>query len=84
MTKSIEEMKQAAIQYLRSDIEELSEQHEDAERRAYHYKAQASLGTIMATGLISSDEFNSLGNEIGEANTKASAQVKTAINNMKS
>lgn len=77
--KSIEEMKQGAIQYLRSDIEVLSEQNEDAERRAYHHRAQASLGTIMATGLISSDEYKNLGNEIGEANTKAYAQVKAVL-----
>ena len=77
--KSNEAMKQSAIQYLRSDIEILSEQNEDAERRAYHHRAQASLGTIMATGLISHDEYQKLGNEIGEANTKASAQVKAAL-----
>lgn len=77
--KSIEEMKQAAIQYLRTEIEELSEQNEDTERRAYHHNTQASLGTIMATGLISPDEYISLGNEIGEANTKASEQVKAAL-----
>lgn len=77
--KSIEEIKQDAIQYLRSDIEVLSEQNNDTERRAYHHRVQASLGTIMAAGLLSLDEYKMLGNEVGVANTKASAQVKATL-----
>ena len=73
--KSIEEMKNSAITYLRSDIDVLSGQIEDSERRAYQHRAQAALGAIQATGLISHQEYLSLANEIGEANTKASKQV---------
>lgn len=77
--KTLEEAKNGAILYLRSDIDVLSEQNEESERIAYRNRAQASLGTIKAAKLISDEEFIALGNEIGEANKKASQQVLAAL-----
>jgi hypothetical protein len=77
--KSPEEMKISAVQYLRSDLEILSEQVDDSERRAYHNRAQAILGVIKAAGLINNEEYLALGYEIGEANSKASEQALAAI-----
>lgn len=72
-------MKRSAIQYLRSDLASLSEQDDDSERREYHNRAQAILGAIKAAGLITNEEYLALGDEIGQANNKASKQVLAAI-----
>ena len=63
---------------MRSEIAILSEQTDDEERRAYHHRANAALFAIRAGGLITTDELQTIGNEIGEANEKAGRQVRSA------
>lgn len=72
------ENKQSAIAYVRSEIAILSEQTDDEERRAYHHRANAALFAIRAGGLITTDELQTIANEVGEANEKASRQVRDA------
>jgi hypothetical protein len=74
--KTLEDAKRNALQYLQSDIDVLSEQNEDSERRAFHHRAQASLGTIKAAQLISHVEYVALGEKIGNANTISSDLCK--------
>lgn len=73
-----DENKQNAIAYVRSEIAILSEQTDDDERRAYHHRAGAALFAIRAGGLITNDEVQEIGNEIGAANEKAIQQVIAA------
>ncbi|MCP1515614.1 hypothetical protein [Pseudomonas rhodesiae] len=73
-----EENKRNAIAYVRSDIAILSEQTDDNERRAYHHRASAGLFAIRAGGLITLEELEAIGNELGAANEKASRQVLAA------
>ncbi len=73
-----DENKQSAIAYVRSDIAMLSEQTDDSERRAYHHRASAGLFAIRAGGLITLEELQAIGDEIGAANEKASRQVLAA------
>ncbi len=70
------EHKQNAIAYVRADIDMLSEQTEDGERRAYHHRALAGLFAIRAGGLITDKELEMIGEQIGAANEKASRQVR--------
>lgn len=72
------ENKQSAIAYVRSEIAILSEQTDDDERRAYHHRANAALFAIRAGELITTDELQTIGDEIGEANEKASRKVRDA------
>ena len=74
----IDENKQSAIAYVRTDIAMLSEQTDDNERRAYHHRANAGLHAIRAGGLITLEELQAIGEEIGAANEKASRQVLAA------
>lgn len=74
----IEQNKQSAIGYVRSDIAMLSEQTDDGERRAYHHRANAGLHAIRAGGLITLEELRAIGDEIGAANEQAVRQVLAA------
>lgn len=69
-----DENKRNAIDYVRSDIALLSEQDDYQERHTFHCRAQAGLFAIHAGGLITDDEPRALGDEIGEADTKAGKQ----------
>jgi hypothetical protein len=73
-----EESKNNAIAFVRAEIAALAEQSDNAERLAYHHRADGALFAIHAAGLITHEELLALGNEIGIANTKASNQVLAA------
>lgn len=70
------ENKQNAMAYVRSDIDTLGEQTEDTERRAYHHRALAGLFAIRAGGLVTDEELQMMGDQIGAANAKAARQVR--------
>lgn len=70
------EHKQNAIAYVRADIDMLSEQTDDSERRAFHHRALAGLYAIRAGGLVTDKELEVIGEQIGAANEKASRQVR--------
>lgn len=76
LSKTLAEAKERALFRLRSEIEGLARQSEWAEKGAWHMRAQASLATILDAGLITTDEFMALGNEIGDANGKAAEQAQ--------
>lgn len=76
LSKTVNEAKERGIRAVRSEIEALARQFTWGEKGAYHARAQAALSTLYDAGLISAEEFQMLGNEMGEANGKAAEQAR--------
>lgn len=76
LSTTITEVKERALFRLRSEIEGLALQSTWSEKGGWQMRAQGSLATILDAGLITVDEYVTLGNEIGEANEKAAKQAQ--------
>jgi hypothetical protein len=76
LSKTVNEAKERGIRRVRDEIEALARQFELNEKGAYHARAQAALATIYDAGLITFEEFQMLGNEMGAANAKAAEQAR--------
>lgn len=73
--QSLTEASQNAVQYLRTEISALADQFDPIEKHTFHMKSLAVLMAIQHAGLLTQEEFETLGKEIGVANTQAAAQV---------
>ncbi len=69
--KSLEEIKQGMIVYVRSDIEDLSEQSENSQINAFWNRVQGVLGAMRQQKMLTDKEHEELHEEVAQAVTKA-------------
>jgi hypothetical protein len=65
-----------ALAYVRAQIDMLSEQTDDLERRAFKDRAHGGLFALHAAGLFTVEELMAIGQEIDAANNKARLLVR--------